>query len=312
MKVVVTGSAGMLGSSIVRQLESSKDKKNALEVRPLTREEIDLTDRRSWEEFVRDEAPDCVVHAAAKVGGIQANIDNPFGFLRENVVIDSNVIGVCAENQIPKLLYIGSSCMYPKLADQPLKERSLLSGVLEPTNEGYALAKLVGIKLCEFASTTFGVSYRSVIPSNLYGPGDDFNPRRSHLMSAIIRKAHEAKVNEEPSVSVWGTGRARRELTYVGDLANWVVGQLDSLEELPYAMNVGSGIDYSVEELYLAVLQMLEVKASLCFDPTIPDGMDQKLLDSSTAKEHHGWSPSTDLGSGVRQTYRWALEEGIL
>jgi GDP-L-fucose synthase len=249
-----------------------------------------------------------LIHTAAKVGGIQANIKNPFEFLVSNLSMDINVIQSCISVGIENVLYVGSSCMYPKDYRQPLVETDILAAPLEPTNEGYALAKIAGSKLCDYASESFGLNYRTIIPSNLYGPGDNFNPGSSHLLASVIRKVHEAKVTGSSEIEVWGPGTARREFTYVEDLASWLATSVGEVSNLPGILNLGIGMDYSVDEFYLAAMEAIEFEVQLVHDLSKPEGMKAKLMDSSKARNNNGWDPNTDLLTGLKMTYKWFLE----
>jgi GDP-L-fucose synthase len=303
MKVLITGAGGMLGSALLRSFKASEDH----EVLPLTRLDLDLRSKPDFEKQLKDFSPDLIVHAAAKVGGIQANIANPVGFLADNLQMDSNIIRTSIENGVENLLYIGSSCMFPKDYRQPLVEGDILQAPLEPTNEGYAIAKIAGAKLCEYASKSFGVSYKTIIPSNLYGPRDNFNPGTSHLLASVIRKVHEAKVSRSNEIEVWGSGNARREFTYIDDLSEWVVARAADLSTLPPVLNVGIGVDYSINEFYRVALDSLGVSAELRHDLSKPEGMKSKLMDSTLARQNFDWNPQTDLESGLAKTYEWFL-----
>lgn len=303
MKVLITGAAGMLGSALLRSFESSENH----EVLPLTRADLDLRNKSEFEKRLRDFTPDLVIHAAAKVGGIQANISHPVEFLADNLQMDSNIITTSLANGVENLLYIGSSCMYPRDYRQPLVENDILQAPLEPTNEGYAIAKIAGSKLCEYASRSAGVNYKTIIPSNLYGPGDNFNPGTSHLLASVIRKVHEAKISGSDEIEVWGSGNARREFTFIDDLSSWIVERSSSLRDLTPVLNVGIGVDYSVNEFYQAALDSLEVTAVLRHDLTKPEGMQSKLMDSTLARQAFGWDPKTDLKTGITRTYEWFL-----
>jgi len=305
MKIVVTGSAGMLGSAILSSLKSSEEH-TAI---GLTRADVDLTNRAAVEAEIAALNPQLVIHAAAKVGGIQANIDQPVEFLTTNLEIDSNVILSSLAAGVSGFFYLGSSCMYPKAHRQPLVESDILHGELEPTNEGYALAKIVGAKLCEYASKSLGVAYRTIIPSNLYGPRDNFNPTTSHLVASVIRKVHEAKVSGSESIDVWGSGEARREFTFIEDLANWLSSAAPNVEHLPQYLNLGFGRDYSVKDYYHAALQVIGYEAELRYDHSKPEGMRRKLMDSSLAREVAGWNPQTDIEKGIEMSYKWYLQE---
>lgn len=303
MKVLITGAAGMLGSALLRTFESSQDH----EVLPITRRDLDLRSKVDFENKLRSFSPDLIIHAAAKVGGIQANISHPVDFLADNLQMDTNVITTSLANGVPNLLYVGSSCMYPKDYRQPLVESDILQAPLEPTNEGYAIAKIAGSKLCEYASKSHGVNYKTIIPSNLYGPGDNFNPGSSHLLASVIRKVHEAKAAGSHEIDVWGSGNARREFTYIDDLSEWIASKAPSMNSLPPVLNVGIGIDYSVNEFYQTALDSLGVAANLKHDLSKPEGMQSKLMDSSLARKSFGWNPKTDLKTGIAKTYEWFL-----
>ncbi len=305
MKIVITGSGGMLGSAILRSLNSSGEH-TAI---GLTRAEVDLTNRSAVKAAITEINPQLVIHAAAKVGGIQANINQPVEFLTTNLEIDSNVILSSLSVGVSKFIYVGSSCMYPRDHRQPLVESDILRGELEPTNEGYALAKIVGAKLCEYASKSECVSYRTIIPSNLYGPQDNFDPTTSHLLASVIRKVHEAKVSGSDSIDVWGSGEARREFTFIDDLANWLSSAVSKMELLPQYLNLGFGRDYSVNDYYRAAMQVIEYEAELRHDYSRPEGMKRKLMDSSLARKVAGWGPQTDIDKGIEMTYKWYLQE---
>lgn len=305
MKVLITGAAGMLGGGLLRKLEGQA----AFEAKGLTRSNLDLRDQLSFERELNEFRPDLVIHAAAKVGGIQANISQPVDFLAANLQMDSNVITTCLANGVRNFIYIGSSCMYPKDYRQPLVESDILMAPLEPTNEGYAIAKIAGSKLCEYASRSLDVNYKTLIPSNLYGPGDNFNPSSSHLLASIIRKVHEAKVAGSSEISVWGSGEARREFTFIEDLTDWIIGSMDKIATWPDRLNLGIGVDYSVNEFYAAALAELSVDARLTHDLTKPEGMKAKLMDSSLASQNYGWAPKTDIRLGIRKTYDWFIRQ---
>lgn len=312
VRILVTGSNGMLGSSIVRALGSYQQH----EVFPFTRADGDLLQPSGISKTIQSFKPDIVVHTAAKVGGIQANIENPVSYLLENLKIDTNLISECLSLGVTRLLQIGSSCMYPRDFRQPLIESDLFQAPLEPTNEGYALAKLTSSKLCEFSSKSLGVAYKTIIPSNLYGPGDNFDPKSSHLVASVIRKVHEAKVKELTQIEVWGSGKARREFTYTEDLANWIAHNIELIGDFPFVMNTGFGSDYSVDEFYLTAMKVLGYEAELLHLTDKPEGMNAKLMDSSLAKQSFGWNPQTDLEEGMRKTLDWytskmPLEKGL-
>jgi len=304
MRVLVTGATGMLGSALLRHLHLSSNH----EIFGLSRQEFDLEDIAKFSKVLESFSPDVVVHTAAKVGGLLANINNPVAFLASNISVDTNVITACLEHEVKNFVYFGSSCMYPKTAKNPLVETDILGGPLESTNEGYALAKIAGSKLCEYASNAYGLNYRTIIPSNLYGPGDNFHPNSSHLIASIIRKVHHAKMTRANEIQVWGSGTARREFTYIDDLAVWLVDVLQNLNELPTRLNVGWGSDYSVKEFYLAALETMGVQVELKYDLTKPDGISNKLMDSSLARQNFSWNPKFDIHEGIETTYAWYLE----
>jgi GDP-L-fucose synthase len=282
------------------------------EILTLERKNFDLRDNDLMAKFLRKNTPDLVVHAAAKVGGIQANISSPVEFLASNIQMDTNVITSCIENGVKNLIYVGSSCMYPKDYRQPLSESDLLKGPLEPTNEGYALAKITGSKLCEYASRSLGVNYKTIIPSNLYGPGDNFSELYSHLVASVIRKVHRAKLEGTKTVQVWGSGVARREFTFVDDLASWVSSIAGGVEQLPSYLNVGIGSDLSINEYYQVASEVIGANIQIENDLSKPEGMMAKLLDSSLARRECGWNPQTDIFQGIKKTYEWYLKnEGI-
>jgi len=307
VKVLVTGSAGMLGRNLMREFHSS----SVATATGLSRQDLDLTDAKAVKKRIAEEKPDVVVHAAAKVGGIQMNVDDPVKFLMDNLTMDTNVLRACIDLGVENLLYLGSSCMYPKDYRQPLVESDILAAPLEPTNEGYAIAKIAGSKLCEYASVSYGLNYRTLIPSNLYGPGDNFSTGHGHLIAAAIRKVHDAKICGATEVEVWGSGLVRREFTYVGDLASWVASSISRVSELPPFLNLGLGVDYSVLEFYEAAIIAVGYEVSLVSDLSKPEGMKAKLMDSNLARTHHGWAPSTDLVDGTRKTYEWFLKSQV-
>lgn len=300
MKILVTGGRGMLASSIRASSESQPELEN--EYVFINRSHGDLRDFNAAKQLISEIEPDALIHTAARVGGIAANIAHPAEFLMDNIQIDSHVLKSCVDLEIENVLYFGSSCMYPKDYRQPLVETDILAAPLEPTNEGYALSKIAAARYCEYASTEYGLNYKVLIPSNLYGPGDDYTPGVSHLVASTLIKAHEAKLNHETSIDVWGDGMARREFTYVGDISDWVVENIHTISTWPTYMNVGLGIDYSVRDFYEIALRTVDYSCELKFDVSKPAGMKQKLMDSTVAKQF-GWLPSTDIESGMRKAY---------
>lgn len=285
----------MLGSAIAdawRRLRPADD------IVAIGRGDVDLRDRRAVAEMIDAEAPDAVIHAAARVGGIAAKLAHPTEYLLDNMLIDSSVIGGAREAGVAELLYIGSSAIYPEQADQPIRPDALLTGRLESANEGYALAKIAGSRLCRFVSDEDGLAYRTAVPSNLYGPGDDFRPGRAHLIAAALGKARAAKNEGADHVSVWGDGTARREFTYSVDLAEWMVSQVGALAAWPDLLHLGCGVDYSIAEYYRVALDVVGVDAELRFEPDRPSGAARRLLDSAPAREL-GWAPPTPIRDGM-------------
>ena len=303
-RVYVAGHRGLVGSAILRRLEAESYEN--LPTR--THVELDLGDPKAVDEFFATEKPEYVFLAAAKVGGILANDTYPADFLRENLAIGLNVIDAAHRHGVRKLLFLGSSCVYPKFAPQPMREEHLLTGELEPTNRSYAIAKIAGIELCRAYNTQYGADFISVMPTNLYGPHDDFDLQTSHVLPALIRKFHEAKTTGDRSVSVWGTGTPRREFMYVDDLADACVFLMKNYsgDEI---INVGVGRDISVEELAILIRNVVGYEGAIEYDTSKPDGTPRKLLDVSRLHEL-GWEASTPLEEGIRQTYEWYLASG--
>lgn len=301
-RVWITGGGGMVGRAL--QESFGRLRPDVRVVAPSS-SELDLTRREDVDAFVRDTAPDVVVHAAGKVGGIAANIANPVEFLVANMAIGMNVIEASRRAGVTDLVNISSSCMYPKDHDGLLTEDLVLAGPLEPTNEGYALAKIAADRLCEYVAREDGLRYRTVIPSNLYGPGDHFDEHRGHLIANVIRKIHAAKAAGAEVVEVWGDGTARREFTYVNDVTDYIatVARAEALDDLPQRLNVGIGRDYTVREYYDAVAAVVGYDGRFEYDLSKPSGMKRKLMDSSVA-HGHGWSPATNLEQGLERTYQ--------
>lgn len=309
-KIYVAGHRGLVGSAIVRCLRQ----KGFDNILTRTHSELDLKDQRGVMAFFRDERPEYVFLAAAKVGGIYANNAYPADFIYNNLMIEANVIHSAFLYGVKRLLFLGSSCIYPKFAPQPMTEEMLLTGKLEPTNEPYAIAKIAGIKLCESYNRQHGTDFRSLMPTNLYGPGDNFHPTDSHVIPALIRRFHEAKVKNLNGVVVWGTGKARREFLYVDDLADacLFVMQLPHntyrsvTEPMCSHINVGTGFDLSIRELANLIGEVTGFEGEIIFDSSKPDGTPRKLLDTSKIKKL-GWEHKTDLKDGLRMTYDWYL-----
>jgi GDP-L-fucose synthase len=300
-RTYVAGHEGLVGSAILRRLEEDGFEK--LLVR--SRGELDLTDPRAVNNFFAAEKPEYVFLAAAKVGGILANATYPLDFLRENLVMELNVLDAAYRHEVKKLLFLGSSCIYPKFAPQPMKEEYLLTGELEPTNEPYAIAKIAGIKLCQAYRKQHGVDFISAMPTNLYGPRDNFDLNTSHVLPALIRKFHEAKQRTTSSVTVWGTGTPRREFLYVDDLADACVFLMDNYSA-DEPINVGVGEDVSIAELASLTREIVGYGGEISYDTSKPDGTPRKLLDVGKLNSL-GWHSSTSLREGVEQTYRWLV-----
>lgn len=305
VKIYVAGHRGMVGSAIVRNL-LSKDYTNII---ARGHEELDLASQIQVENFFTKEKPEIVVLAGAKVGGIEANIKQPAEFIMQNLQIECNVIKSAYDNNSRKLVFLGSSCIYPKNAKQPLKEEYLLSGYLEPTNEGYAIAKIAGLKLCEFYYKQYGAEFISVMPCNLYGPNDNFSPESSHVMAALIRKFHEAKAENKPFVEIWGSGNQYREFLYVDDMADAVVYLMENYSGDQF-VNIGSGKDVTIRELAQLIKSTVGYKGNLKFDSSKPDGMHRKVLDV-TRLNNLGWKYKTQLEVGIKETYNWFLKHYI-
>ena len=305
-KIFVAGHRGMVGSAIVRALKARGHTRFVLR----TRSEMDLTDQRAVMQFFAQEKPDEVYLAAARVGGIHANNTYPAEFIYSNLMVQANVIHAAYTNGVRKLLFLGSSCIYPKLAPQPMAEDALLTGPLEPTNEPYAVAKIAGIKLCESYNRQYGTDYRSVMPTNLYGPGDNYHPENSHVVPAMLRRFHEAKLAGTPSVAIWGTGTPRREFLYVDDMAAACVHVMNlpptlwaaNTKPMQALLNVGFGSDVSISELARTVASVVGYEGEITFDTSRPDGPPRKLLTSERLHEL-GWQPKINLEQGLALAY---------
>ncbi|MBN23394.1 MAG: GDP-fucose synthetase [Bdellovibrionaceae bacterium] len=305
-KIFIAGHRGMVGSAISREFS----KKGYTNLLTKTRSELDLLDQKEVHEFFQRESIEGVVLCAAKVGGILANNNAQADFLYENLVIATNVIHAAAEYGVNKLVFLGSACIYPKLVPQPMREDALLTGKLEPTNEGYAIAKIAGLKLCEKYKLQYGKDFVSVMPNNLYGPFDNFDLQSSHVIPALIRKFHEAKKEKKKEVVIWGSGTPLREFLHVDDLAEAVRMVFEDYSELE-TINVASGEEVSIRELAEEVQKVVGFEGVLTFDSSKPDGTPRKLLEISKINAM-GWKPSYTLKSGLEQTYQWALETGEL
>jgi len=301
-KIFVAGHRGMVGSAIVRRLQAE----GFTQILTRNRSDLDLLDRLAVRRFFEIERPEFVFDAAARVGGIIANSEKPVEFLIENLTIQNNVIQAAADFGAAKLLFLGSSCIYPKLAPQPISEDSLLTGPLEPTNDAYALAKIAGIKLCQSYAKQYGKNFISAMPTNLYGPNDNFDLRTSHVLPALIRKVHEAKTSGARTVAVWGTGTPRREFLHVDDLADACLFLLKNYDS-PEIVNIGCGEDFTIRELVETVCETLGFDGDLIFDTSKPDGTPRKLLNIEKIRSL-GWSPRIPLREGILDAYTWFLK----
>jgi GDP-L-fucose synthase len=299
MKILLTGSNGMLGRAILR---SSKEFEISID--SPSRSKLDLTDRENVRGYLTAQNFDLIIHCAAKVGGIQANIENPLEFLQENLRMDLNLIEIAQHLRTPNLIYMGSSCMYPAATAQPMKESQLLTGSFEETNQSYALAKVVGARMTELISMKYSLNWKTLILSNLYGPNDHFEPGRSHLLAAIIAKSVDSQFAKEDSIEIWGDGSARREFTFVDDVAKFILSNVNDLAKFPSLLNLGSGVDHSVLEYYQIVSSALGLHCGFTYNLSKPSGMKQKLMDSSKAAGL-GWLELTPIEKGVAQTLLW-------
>jgi GDP-L-fucose synthase len=301
-RIYVAGHRGLVGSAIVRELKTQGF--TNLVVR--TRQELDLTRPSAVNSFFFEERPDYVFLAAAKVGGILANSSYPVDFLRDNLQIQTNIISAAHRNEVIKLAFLGSSCIYPRLAPQPIREEALLTGPLEPTNEWYAIAKIAGIKLCQAYHAQHGLNAISLMPTNLYGPGDNFDPRTSHVLPALLQKFHDGAIERRSSLRIWGTGKPRREFLHVDDLASAAVFLMQHYDE-PDIINIGTGEDISISELAHLIAGVTRYCGNIEFDSSMPDGTPRKLLDVSRLHAL-GWRHSISLHEGIWSTYHWFLQ----
>ena len=310
-KIFVAGHKGMVGSAICRQLANDGDVK----ILTAQRDELDLLSQTEVQDFLNQERPDVVVLAAAKVGGIHANNEYPAQFIYENLQMQNNIIHGCHLADVQRLLFLGSSCIYPKMAEQPMAEGELLTGKLEPTNEPHAIAKIAGIKMCESYNRQYGRDYRSVMPTNLYGPGDNFHPKNSHVLPALMLRFHEAKINGDSEVVVWGSGKPKREFLHVDDMTAasiFVMGisKDDYQKQTPPMqshINVGAGQDVSIAELASMIAQVVGYRGQIVFDTSKPDGSPRKLMNVDLLKSL-GWKQQIELMQGLEQTYGWFID----
>jgi GDP-L-fucose synthase len=304
-KIYVAGHRGLVGSAIFRALQEQ----GYSDLVYRTSKELDLRDKSQVDQFFAEEKPEFVFLAAAKVGGIVANNEYPADFIRDNLMIQTNVIDASHRNNVKKLLFLGSTCIYPKLAPQPIKEEYLLTGELEPTNDAYAIAKIAGIKMCQSYNRQYGTQYISVMPTNLYGPQDNFDLKTSHVLPALIRKFHEAKENNAASVEVWGTGTPKREFLYSDDLADACVYLMNNYSGNEI-VNIGVGEDLPIKELAEKIKEVIGFKGEIQFDTTKPDGTPRKLVDV-TKLNSLGWKATTSLEEGLKKAYQWFLENEL-
>ena len=310
-KIYIAGHRGLVGSAIVRQLES----RGFTNLLMRMHKDLDLTNQADVQDFFNKEKPDYVILAAGKVGGIHANNTYPADFIYQNIMIEANIINSAYKHKVKRLLFLGSSCIYPKSVEQPMREDAILTNVLEPTNEPYAIAKIAGIKLCESYNRQYGTDFRSVMPTNLYGINDNFHPENSHVIPALMRRFHEAKIKNDSEVVVWGTGNAMREFLHVDDMAKASLFVLELDKEI-YRLNtkpslshinIGTGKDVTIREMAEIMKKVVRYKGKLTFDTTRPDGAPRKLIDVTTLK-NMGWSYNIDLEDGLTQIYNWYLE----
>jgi GDP-L-fucose synthase len=307
MKILLTGGTGMVGSNVREAIAAGPGQSDDWRVVAPSWEELDLRDRQAVFAALAEGGYDAVVHAAGTVGGILANMKEPLRFFRDNIDMGLNVVFGAAQARIPKLVNLGSSCMYPREAENPLVEEQILKGELEPTNEGYALAKIATQRACTYVQREDEtLAYRTIVPCNLYGRHDRFDPEHSHMIPAVILKTHQAKLEGRDSIDIWGDGTARREFMYAGDLGDFVVSALNDYDRLPDVMNVGPGTDWSIDEYYAAIAKAVGYEGSFAHDTTKPVGMKRKLVDTTRLREF-GWSPPTSLEDGIATTYEFFL-----
>lgn len=301
-KIYVAGHTGLVGSAVVRMLQNEGYKNLIL----YSRAQLDLLNQQAVINFFQEEKPEFVIDCAAKVGGIKANMTYPADFLYDNLQIQNNLIWASKAHGVKKFLFLGSSCIYPRDCPQPMKEMYFMTGPPEPTNEGYAYAKIAGIKMCEYIYDQYGLEFISCMPTNIYGPGDNFDPESSHVIPSLIRRMHKAKIRKDLSVEIWGSGLSRREFLYVDDLASGIIWMMQHHNSKNF-LNIGTGEDISIKELAYHVKDLVGYQGELTFNTTKPDGMPKKLLDISSLHST-GWQYSTTLEAGLKRTYNWYLE----
>jgi len=302
LEVLVTGGSGLVGKNLVEVL-----RKRGISVNSPGRGELDLMMKKQVDDYLELRLPDIVVHCAGLVGGIHANIARPYDFAALNYSMGYNLVDGCIKNNIPKLINLGSSCMYPKEGMNPLIEESILTGALEPTNEGYAIAKIAISRLCAYANMQYDTNYKTLIPCNIYGKFDDFSLEASHLIPGVIHRMHANKQSGKGAMTIWGNGEVRREFMYASDLAEFICFTIENYDEIPELMNVGMGFDYSIMEYYEMISEIVGYTGSFDFDLSKPVGMKQKLVDT-TIQENLGWNPPTKTKSGIGKTYSYFLE----
>jgi nucleoside-diphosphate-sugar epimerase len=310
-KIYIAGHKGMVGSAIIKLLKS----RGYINLLTRSHKELDITNQAKVQTFFRKEKPDYVILAAAKVGGIHANNAYPAEFIYKNIMIEANIINTAYENKVKRLLFLGSTCIYPRSAEQPMKEDALLTGTLEPTNEPYAIAKIAGIKLCESYNRQYGTDFRSVMPTNLYGSNDNFHPKNSHVIPGLMHRFHQAKINNTSDLMVWGSGKAMREFLYVDDMAeaSLFVMNLDKTiyqshsEPMLSHINVGTGIDVCIKDLSEIIKEVVGFTGTISFDSSKPDGAPRKLIDISRLS-NMGWKYKVSLREGLNNTYKWYLK----
>jgi len=307
MRVLITGSTGMVGKNLLDHPDINK-----FEILAPSSKQVNLLDNDMVYDYITSNKPEIIVHAAGKVGGIQANIKNSTDYLADNLNMGINLVMAAKKANVKKFLNLGSSCMYPRNAQNPLTEDLVLKGELEPTNEGYAIAKSTVAKLCEYISReTPDFQYKTLIPCNLYGKWDKFDPSHSHMIPAVIRKIHEAKANNISSIEIWGDGKARREFLYAGDLADCIINTIQNFDSMPVYMNVGLGFDYTIDEYYKIIGKIVGYTGKFAHDLSKPVGMKQKLVDVSKVKKF-GWQYKTNIEEGIKKTYEFYLEQNKL
>lgn len=300
MKILITGSTGMVGRNILENKDISK-----FDLLIPNSKELNLLNYDAVDRYIKKNKPDFIIHTAGKVGGIQANIAHPVSFLVENLDMGRNIIMAAKNNEVKNLINLSSSCMYPREAKNPLSEDLILKGELEPTNEGYAIAKIMSTRLCEYINKEDGsFNYKTIIPCNLYGRYDKFESKHSHMLPAVIKKIHEAKINNHNQIDIWGDGKARREFMYAGDLADFIIYAIQNFSKMPQNINVGLGHDYTINEYYQIIADVIGYEGEFIHDLTKPIGMNQKLIDDTKLKEF-GWKYKTSLVEGIENTYEY-------